>query len=92
MNCLSLVQGFFIYPFTFGVLGCEEASRGKRCALPSRNSRKSHGEVRWTRAEETWVHVAPKHGSQALCSVQTRRALLREPVVQDELVGFAVYQ
>lgn len=53
-------------------------------------------EVSWGsemgRAEETRVYVAPKHGSQALCSAQTHRALLREPVVQDELVGFVVYQ
>jgi len=29
------------------VLGCEEASIEKRQALPSRNSRKSHGEEKW---------------------------------------------
>lgn len=29
MNCLSCVQGFFIYPFTFGVLGCGEQVVGK---------------------------------------------------------------
>lgn len=81
MNCLSLVQGFFICPFTFGVLGCGEASCGKRCALPSRNSRKSRGEARWARTGRhgcMWLpgmglrlsalHKPTEHCSESLCS------------------------
>lgn len=72
MNCLSLVQGFFIYPFTFGVLGCGEASRGKRCALPSRNSRKSLGEARWEEQR--------KHRCLWLPSMGVRLSALRKPI------------
>lgn len=77
------------------MLGCGEANIGERQALPRRNSRKSHGEERKVRAVETWEHslglVAPRHEFQALCSAQTYRASVWEPVVQEELVGLTVY-
>lgn len=58
---LVTCQGFFIYPFTFGVLCCGEQVVGKGVLFLQELKEVSWGSE-MGKSRETWMHMALRHG------------------------------